>query len=200
MPLGLTALSLGHITPEQLQLALKHQHQNGGRIGEVLIAMGFMNQTQVTASLASQWGFPVLSLQNRQLHVTHRIPVRLMELYSMLPIHFVAKTNKLVIGFSELVENRILVTMETMLACTVVPCFITRDEFEHHFRNVRLQQTCKDEEVLFEQRANINEIARITRSYAGQIGASSARFGMCTDYLWSRLQGKQISMDVLSRI
>jgi hypothetical protein len=200
MPLGLTALSLGHITPEQLRSALKHQHQNGGRIGEVLIAMGFMNQSQVTASLASQWGYPVLSLQKRQLHVTHRIPVRLMELYSMLPIHFVEKTNKLVLGFSELVENRILVTMETMLACTVVPCFITPDEFEHHFRNVRLQQTCKDEEVLFEQRANINEIAHITRSYAGQIGASSARFGMCTDYLWSRLQGKQVSMDVLSRI
>ena len=200
MPLGLTALSLGHITPEQLQLALKHHRQKGARIGDVLIEMGFMNQSQITGSLAAQWGYPVLSLKNRQLCQTHRIPVRLMELYSMLPMYFVAHTKKLVIGFSELVDYRILSTIEKMFGCSVVPCFITHDDFEHQLGAVRVQQTCKGEEVLFEQRANIHEIARIARSYAGQIGAVSARFGMCSDYLWSRLQGNQVSVDLLTKI
>jgi type IV pilus assembly protein PilB len=201
MPLGLTALSLGHIGSEQLQLALEYQRQNGGRIGEVLIALGFANQAQITAALAAQWGYPVLSLKNRQLQVVqvpHRIPTRLMELYSMLPVHFVAQTNKLVIGLAEFVEHRILSTIETMLDCTVVPCFITHDEFESQFQSVRMQSG--NEEVVFDQPASVQEIARITRSYAWQIGVMSTRFGICGDYVWSRLQNPQTSMDLLSRV
>jgi type IV pilus assembly protein PilB len=198
MPLGLTLLSLGHIGSEQLRSALEYQRQNGGRIGEILIALGFANDAQITAALAAQWGYPVLSLQNRRLQVPHRIPTRLMELYSMLPIHFVTQTNKLVIGFAELVEHRILSTIETMLQCTVVPCFIARDEFESQFQSVRMQSG--NEEVVFDQPASIQEIARITRSYAWQISALSTSFGICGDYVWSHLQNPGASVDILSRI
>jgi type IV pilus assembly protein PilB len=198
MPLGLTLLSLGHISSEELQLSLEHQRHNGGRIGEVLIALGLANQAQIAAALAAQWGYPMLSLQNRQLQVPQRIPPRLMEIYSMLPVHFAAKTNKLVVGFAEFVEHRILSTIETMLGCTVVPCFITRDDFASQLQAVRLQ-SC-NEEVVFEQPASIQEIARITRSYAWQIGAVSTSFGMCCDFVWSRLQGPQTAVDLLSRI
>jgi hypothetical protein len=198
MAMGLTAFSLGFITSDELQLALEHQRNNGGRIGEVLVALGFATQAQITAALSAQWGYPLLSLENRQLRVPQRIPTRLMELYSMLPIHFVAQTNKLVVGFAEFVEHRVLATIETMLDCTVVPCFITRDEFDSHFQSVRLQSS--NEEVVFDQPASIHEIAHTTRSYAWQIGASSASFGMCCDYVWSRLQGPEIAVDLLSRV
>lgn len=197
LPLGLSLLSLGHITSESLQLSLEYQRQNGGRIGDVLIALGLANQAQIASALSAQWGYPVLSLRNRQLQAPQRIPVRLMKRYSMLPIHFVAKTNKLVVGFAEFVEHRILSTIETMYKCTVVPCFITHDEFESHLQAVELQ-LC-NEEVVFEQRASIQEIAHITRSYACQIGAMSASFGMCCDYVWSRLQGSRTTVDLLSR-
>ena len=198
LPLGLTALSLGYITPEQLQSALEHQRQNGGRIGEILISLNYATQAQIASSLATQWGYPVLSLRNRRLQVPQRIPIRLMELYSMLPVHFVAQTNKLVVGFAELVDCRILSTIEAFLSCTVIPCFITRDEFDSHFQAARLQP-CNDE-VVFDRRSSIQEIASITRSYASQIGAVSASFGMCRDYVWSRLQGTQAAVDLLSRI
>ena len=137
MPLGLTLLSLGHIVSHELQVALEFQRQNGGRIGEVLIALGFSSQAQITAALAAQWGYPVLSLHDRKLQVPHMLPTRLMELYSMLPVQFIARTNKLVLGLAEFVEHRVLSTIETMLDCTVVPCFITRDEFDSQFQSVR---------------------------------------------------------------
>lgn len=198
MPLGLTALSLGHIVSEELQMALSYQRQNGGRIGEILIDLGFATQAQITAALAAQWGYPVLSLQNRQLHVSQRIPARLMELYTMLPIHFVHQTNKLVIGFAEYVEHRILTTIEAILGCSVLPCFITRDEFDSHFQSIRVQP--ENQEVIFEQPAGIQEIARIIRSYACQIGASSTNFGICGDYVWCRLQNSRAALDILSRV
>ena len=198
MPLGLSVYSLGYITAEQLQAALEFQRRNGGRIGEVLVSLGFATQVQITAALSAQWGHPVLSLPNRQLQVPQRIPVKLMELYSMLPIHFVTQTNKLVIGFSEFVEHRILSTIETMLGCTVVPCFITHDEFENQFQSIRMQ-SC-NEEFVFDHPASVQEIARITRSYAWQIGAASASFGICCDFVWSRLRNSDVAVDLLSRI
>jgi hypothetical protein len=121
-----------------------------------------------------------------------------MELYSMLPVHFVAQTNKLVIGFAELVDYRILSTIEAMLDCTVVPCFIARNEFENHFQAARLRPS--NDEVLFDRRAGLHEIASITRSYAWQMSAVAASFGLCRDYVWSRLHGTQVSVDLLSRI
>jgi hypothetical protein len=198
LSLGLTALSLGHITPEQLKTALAQQRRNSEEIGETLIVLGYLNQAQLTTCIAAQWGHPVLSLQNRRLNVPLRIPMRLMELYSMLPVHFVSQTNKLVIGFSESVDYRILSTIETMLDCTVVPCFIARDEFESHFQAARLQSS--NDEVLFDRRSSTQEMARIARNYASQIGAASVSFGVCCDYLWSRLRGPQVSVDVLARI
>ncbi len=198
MPLGLTALSLGHIISEELQLALARQRQKGGRIGEVLVELGFADQAQITAALASQWGHPVLSLKNRHLEVPHHIPRKLMEIHSMLPIHFVARTNKLVIGFAEFVEHRILSTIEAMLDCTVVPCFITRDEFANHYQALRAEPG--DEEVVFERPSTIPEIAAVTRSYALQINANLANFGVCGDYVWGRLQNAQNTIDLLSRI
>ena len=162
------------------------------------MGLGLANEAQITSALSSQWGYPVLSLENRQLQAPQRIPIRLMELYSMLPVHFVSQTNKLVVGFAEFVEHRVLATLEAMLECTVVPCFVRPEEFEKHFRAVCLQQS--NQEVVFDQPGTIPEIARTTRSYAWQIGAMSASFGMCCDYLWSRLQGQGTAVDILSRI
>ena len=198
MPLGLMALSLGYITPEQLREALDQQREQGGRIGEVLVSLGFLEPAQVTAALAAQWGHPVLSLKNRQLQVSNMIPFRLMQFYSMLPVHYIAQTNKLVLGFSEFVEHRTLATIEKMLGCTVVPCFITGEDFENNLPLFRVQRS--REEVVFEQPSSVAEIARATRSYAWQISAQTAKFGLCGGYIWGRLQAPRISMDLLSGI
>ena len=200
MPLGLSSLSLGYITPEQLQCALQAQQEQGGRIGDVMVGLGYLTQSQVTAALASQWGYPVLSLQNHDSGSLKRIPMRLVEKYSMLPVHFIASTNKLVIGFSQMVEHRILSTIEEMFDCAVIPCFITPEDYEARLHTLQAADFSSESEVVFEQRATLQEIARTTRSYAAQIGALSARFGLCSDYLWSRLEAPHGAVDILSKI
>ena len=114
--MGLTSLSLGHITSEQLQLALEYQRKNGGRIGEVLIALGFANQAHVTAALITVGISCAITAKSEIVFVTpDSNPID--GALSMLPIHFVAQTNKLVIGFAELIESPHLSTIETMLGC-----------------------------------------------------------------------------------
>lgn len=200
MPMGLTALSLGHITPEQLQASLRHHQEKHVPIGQAMLELGFANQAQVTAALAAQWGYPVLSLQGRGVNMKKHLPMRLVEKYSMLPVHFIEKTNKLVVGFAQMVEHRILATIENMLGCGVIPCFITPEDFAGQFKNLQVVHQDAEDEVVFEQRATLPEIARITRSYAWQTGALNARFGICSEYLWSRLEGPRTAVDILTKI
>ena len=50
------------ITPDQLKQALDHQKANGGRLGNSLVKLGFLNDDEVTAILSRQYGVPSINL------------------------------------------------------------------------------------------------------------------------------------------
>ena len=52
--LGKLLLNRGIIIPEQLELGLYYQKKIGGRLGESLIALGFINETTLYSTLAAQ--------------------------------------------------------------------------------------------------------------------------------------------------
>lgn len=45
----------GSITDAQLQTALEEQAQNGGRIGQTLVRLKILNDSELTQQLASTW-------------------------------------------------------------------------------------------------------------------------------------------------
>ncbi len=198
LPLGLMMLSMGHITEEQLPAALEYQRAHGGRLGEVLQALGFAGSGEVTAGVAAQWGYPVLSLKDQVLACSRKLPARLMEFYSVLPIHYSERSKKLVLGFVEQVDNHLLNCVETVLECRAVPCFITPEDFEQHYRKLRQQQG--HEEVVFERAASPVENARIMRNYAVQLGAEAAKFDVCCHFVWSQFVRSGLCFDLVSRL
>lgn len=60
--IGEMLLESGLITAEQLELALKTKLESNLRFGEVLTALGFVTEDQVTECLANQYGYPVADL------------------------------------------------------------------------------------------------------------------------------------------
>ncbi|MBD3236010.1 MAG: hypothetical protein GF330_04855, partial [Candidatus Eisenbacteria bacterium] len=54
--LGESLIARSAITEAQLALALKEQERTGGHVGEILVALGFTTQEEITRSLASQAG------------------------------------------------------------------------------------------------------------------------------------------------
>jgi type IV pilus assembly protein PilB len=44
------------ITSEQLETALKHQRQNGGRLGSILINLGYVEDDDITSLLSRKYG------------------------------------------------------------------------------------------------------------------------------------------------
>jgi hypothetical protein len=197
MPLGLVLVSRGVLSHEQLKVALNHQRASGTNFGEALQELGFATQQQVTAAVAAQWSCPVFSLGERPLPAGVRIPTRLLELYGMLPVHFSETGRKLMVGFITRVQHHILSTIEHMTGCTSTPCFITDDEYRRHLQSLAVESA--ENELVCDRSSGPNEIAKLVRDHASQAGAEEARFGMCRDYLWVRLQGRQ-EMDLLFRL
>lgn len=197
MPLGLLLLSRGVLTQDQIKLALDQQRQTGANFGDVVQELGFATQQHVTAAVAAQWACPVFSLGDRPLPADLHIPVCLLQLYEMLPVHFSEIGRRLMLGFVSRIQHHILYTVERMTSCTVTPCFITANEYRKHMQ--ALAQGTTENELLFERNNSVAEIARMVRNYAVQTGAEEARFGVCREHLWARTLGRQ-EMDLMFRI
>lgn len=202
MPLGLLLVSRGILSHEQLKIALDRQRASGANFGDVVQELGFATQQHVTAAVAAQWACPVFSLGERPLPAEARIPRCLLELYGMLPVHFSQLGRRLMVGFVTRVQHHILYTIERMTSYTATPCFITATEYRKHIQSLAAAAATENE-LVFERTSRfddgLTEIAKLVRNYVCQAGAEEARFGMCGDYLWVRILGRQ-EMDLLFRM
>jgi type IV pilus assembly protein PilB len=60
--IGELLLKERRITNDQLQAALEHQRQNGGKLGFNLVKLGFVKDDEITALLSKQYGVPSIAL------------------------------------------------------------------------------------------------------------------------------------------
>ncbi|MGA3166599.1 MAG: type IV-A pilus assembly ATPase PilB [Terriglobia bacterium] len=86
--LGEILLKENLITADQLRQALEHQKANGGRLGNSLVKLGFLNDDEVTAVLSRQYGVPSINLAYFEVDasVTKLIPVDTASKYQVLPL------------------------------------------------------------------------------------------------------------------
>jgi len=86
--LGEILLKENLITPDQLKQALEHQKANGGRLGNSLVKLGFLNDDEVTAVLSRQYGVPSINLAYFEIdpNVTKLIPMDTATKYQVLPL------------------------------------------------------------------------------------------------------------------
>ena len=86
--LGEILLKENLITPDQLKQALEHQKTNGGRLGNSLVKLGFLNDDEVTAVLSRQYGVPSINLAYFEVdqNVIKLIPLETALKYQVLPL------------------------------------------------------------------------------------------------------------------
>src|SRR5262245_29942626 len=75
-------------TPEQLQEALNHQRQNGGKLGSNLIKLGYAKDDEITALLSKQYGVPSISLDQFEVDpaVVKLVPADTAQKYQIIPL------------------------------------------------------------------------------------------------------------------
>ncbi|HYE26193.1 MAG TPA: type IV-A pilus assembly ATPase PilB [Clostridia bacterium] len=76
------------ITAEQLEQALKLQRDSGGRLGSVLVKLGFVTDEDVTNFLSKQYGVPAINLTYFEIdpHVVKLVPYETAKRYQILPL------------------------------------------------------------------------------------------------------------------
>jgi type IV pilus assembly protein PilB len=86
--LGEILLKENLITSDQLKQALEHQKANGGRLGNSLVRLGFMNDEEVMAVLCRQYGVPSINLDYFELDpgVAKLIPMDTALKFQVLPL------------------------------------------------------------------------------------------------------------------
>ncbi|MFB0507163.1 MAG: type II secretion system ATPase GspE [Thermodesulfobacteriota bacterium] len=82
-PLGEILLQISNLERDQLEEGLKALEERGGRLGDILIKLGHVAESQVLYGLSLQMGLPFL----RDIEIEDVDP----ELCSALPIHFARK-------------------------------------------------------------------------------------------------------------
>jgi len=86
--IGELLLKEKRITPEQLQAALNAQRQNGGKLGNNLVELGFVKDEEIIALLSKQYGVPSVALDNFEIDPTvlRLVPAETAQKYHVLPL------------------------------------------------------------------------------------------------------------------
>jgi hypothetical protein len=201
MPLGLILVGRGFLTGEQLRAASDEQKESGGEIGEILVRLGFVTETQVASMRAIQWGCPVFALANQTIPSGIPIPMPLMRRYSMIPLHFTPARNLLLVGFVHCVEYGLLYAIERMTGHKTEPCFVTPADFQlgmdERKRMLRPPSSFVSGGLEFENSRTAGEMAQALCKSAVEGELEEALIARCKDYLWARLKCDSKVIDLL---
>ena len=198
VPLGLMLFSRGYMNAEQFRTALDAHRDSGARVGDIALQFGFVNEEQVAAALAAQWGYPVFSFKNVPAQLPLLVPIRMMELYQMIPVQFLEDGRKLLVGFATRVEFSVIQGLEKMLNCVASPCFVTASDFRS--RMAAFSAMRRDSEMIFDHPSHSLEMANIVKTYSNQINAEEIRFALCREHLWVRLTSAEQQLDLLFKL
>lgn len=78
------------LTEEQLKKAVEFQKEVGGKLGAIIVKLGFVSDEVLTGFLAKQQGLPIVNLTELVLpwNLVKRVPRSLIEKHQVLPIAF----------------------------------------------------------------------------------------------------------------
>ncbi len=198
MPLGLTLVSRGYLTSDQLREANELHRERGQEIGETLLDLGFVNEKQLTAVKAAQWGCPAYDLPACMPPAAFRVPATMMKRYLMVPLQYVEKQQKLSIGFCEGIEYVALYAVEQITGCKAQPYLITASDYQRFTASLSEREVF--EEQVFDDPHTPAEMRHVLCSFGAQMDAEEIAVTRCGDQLWTRLtRGKEVA-DLLFRV
>ena len=82
------------ITAEQLETALKYQSQQGGRLGSILIHLGYVDDEDITLILSKKYSVPSIDLDSFEIEdlIIKKIPIEVARKYLIVPLNFSGNT------------------------------------------------------------------------------------------------------------
>lgn len=123
LKVGDMMLKAGLIDQLQLNAALAHQRQWGGRLGNVLVELGFVDEELLWKGLSRQMGLPRAELSTLPINpvILRSVPVELCEKHVLIPLGYREDTKTITVATSDPGNTAALdeVTFKTRLRTAV---------------------------------------------------------------------------------
>ena len=132
--LGDLLVELGHLRPDDLQMALALQHENPEqkrRLGDVLVEHHFVDENQLVQVLSVQFGFPIADPEFERIdrEVVARAPVKWCQQNAFVPIK--REGERFHVAFADPTdEARIEAAEQVFGRGNVIPCIARRASIE----------------------------------------------------------------------
>jgi type IV pilus assembly protein PilB len=90
LQLGRMLVEAKLLTEEQLKMAVEFQKSVGGKLGAIMVKLGFIEEATLIKFIARQQGLPIVNLDELILpeNLVKRIPPKLIEKHGVLPIRY----------------------------------------------------------------------------------------------------------------
>jgi twitching motility protein PilT len=123
--IGELLLESGAISSEQLNIALKHQSQCGGRIGSVLLKLGYLNTETLLEFLRRHFGTPSIDLYTINIApaILNSLTLDQMKLLQALPI--IPSTKGLFVAMADPNDIKAVNELEFILSKKVEPVAVS---------------------------------------------------------------------------
>jgi hypothetical protein len=191
-------LSRGLVDNEQLKRALKAQKDSGsGRVGEWLRHMGAVSEEQVTQILGLQWSIPVFPLNQsrRFLECAHLVPLPLLEVAEMVPVHHLPASQHLYVAFTDRINYSALYAVEKMLECHTEPCLAAQSQVLQALKELRSRPHPAG--ILIDDISNPAEMASTVLANVERLGATDLRVSGFDGFIWARIFSLSSYTDIL---
>ena len=128
--LGELLIEQGIINREQRDIAVNHQKEHGGLLGEVLVELNFATEKDITQALTRQYGFPYLPLANYEIddEVVKTVPEKLCRQYCLIPIDKIGKS--LTLAMSNPLNFKAAEDVEEITGCSIQTFVSTATEIK----------------------------------------------------------------------
>ena len=117
--IGELLIERGIINRDQINMAINHQKDHGGLMGEVLVELKFATEKDIAQALTSQYGFPYLPLSNYEIdpEVIKSVPENVCRQFCLVPIDKIGKS--LTLAMSNPLNVQAAEDVELITGCTV---------------------------------------------------------------------------------
>jgi len=191
-------LSRGLVDNEQLKRALKAQKDSGsGRVGEWLRHIGAVSEEQVTQILGLQWSIPVFPLNQsrRFLDCAHLVPLPLLEVAEMVPVHHLPTTQHLYVAFTDRINYSALYAVEKMLECHTEPCLAVQSQVLQALKELRSRPHPAG--ILIDDISNPGEMVSTILAYVERLSGTDVRVSGFDGFIWVRILSLPGYTDIL---
>lgn len=130
LKLGEMLLKKKLITKEQLDTAIEYQKSLGGKIGGIIVKLGYMTDEALTREIARHYNMEVTDLANMILPVNllKAVPKDIIEKHHLIPVHQTA--NVLTVAMSDPTDYEALDELQFVTGKKIETTLATRDSIK----------------------------------------------------------------------